>query len=278
VQTLDGPVYMLAADHRWQWEDWCDQHGVAHSRIPDAKRVALDGLLAARRRSADARRSGAFLVDQQYASEEIERARAAGVAVATPVERPGVFPLEWAANPFWRAAVGEYAKVLVRHKPEWDATIRATQFSKLRTLGDWCRANDRVFLLEVLVGTSDEQREHELPRFIRDAYAAGVVPDYWKIEGSASRAAMQKVDAAVAERPDARLVILGKGAAFEAIESWFDAAAEASTAAGFAIGRSVYWQPAADFLLDTIDEASAAQQIADNYLRVIDAWKSARYE
>lgn len=150
---------MLAADHRWQWEEWCDQQRVARSRIPDTKRVALDGLLAARRRSTD---------------------------------------------------------------------------------------------------------------------AAGVIPHYWKIEGSTSTRAMQKVDAAVAERPGPKLVILGKAAGFDVIEAWFRTAATMKTAAGFAIGRSVYWQPAADYLLNKIDETAAAQEIANNYLRVIDAWKAAR--
>lgn len=269
-------MYMLAADHRWQWEEWCGKHGVARLRIPDTKRLALDGLLAARRRSADAQRSAAFLVDQQYASAEIERARGAGIAVGTPVERAGVFPLEWSATPFWNAAVGDFVKVLVRHSPEWDVTIRAEQFSKLKKLGDWCHAHDRVFLLEVLVMTSDEEREDELPRFIRDAYAAGVVPDYWKVEGMPSAVAMHKVDAAVATRSGPKLVILGKAATFDIIDTWFAAAGTASTAAGFAIGRSVYWQPAADYLLDKLDAATATQQIADNYLRVIAAWKSAR--
>jgi 5-dehydro-2-deoxygluconokinase len=269
---------MLAADHRWQWEEWCARQGVTRVRIPDAKRLALDGLLAARRRSADAQRSAAFLVDQQYAAAEIERARGAGIAVGTPVERAGVFPLEWNTTPFWDAAVGDFVKVLVRHKPEWDVTTRAEQFSKLKRLSDWCHANDRVFVLEVLVMTSDQEREDELPRFIRDAYAAGVLPDYWKIEGTASAAAMHKVDAAVATRSGPKLVILGKAAGFDAIDAWFGTAATASTAAGFAIGRSVYWQPAADYLLDKLDAATATRQIADNYLRVIAAWKSAHHD
>lgn len=269
---------MLAADHRWQWEEWCDRNRVERARIPDAKRIALDGLLNATERSADARHSAAFLVDEQYASDQIDRARSAGIAVGTPVERAGAFPLEWAAEPFWRAAVGDFVKVLVRHKPEWDEATRAGQLDKLKSLGDWCRTNGRVFLLEVLVMTSDEQREDELPRFIRDAYAAGLRPDYWKIEGTTSVAAMRKLDAAVAGHAGTRLVILGKAATFETIEAWFATAAAARTAAGFAIGRSVYWQPAADFLLNTIDEAAAARQVADNYLRVIDAWKSAHHD
>jgi 5-dehydro-2-deoxygluconokinase len=278
---------MLAADHRWQWEEWCDTNGIARTRIPEAKRLALDGLLAARERAPGVRDAAAFLVDQQYASSEIERGRAARVTVGTPLERAGVFPLEWAASPFWNAVAGDFAKVLVRHRPEWETAARQEQLSKLKELGDWCHANDRVFLLEVLVVARAGEREEEFERsvrpfivaqFIREAYAAGVVPDFWKIEGTTLESAMRLIDAAVAEHPTARIVILGKGAGFGLIEAWFAAAAAAPRATGFAIGRSVYWAPAADHLLGRIDAATAVSRIADNYLRVVDAWKAASPE
>ena len=34
-------VYMLAADHRWQWEEWCDARGVPRQRITEAPRIQL---------------------------------------------------------------------------------------------------------------------------------------------------------------------------------------------------------------------------------------------
>jgi 5-dehydro-2-deoxygluconokinase len=72
------------------------------------------------------------------------------------------------------------------------------------------------------------------------------------------------------------MVILGKGAGFEMIDAWFAAASLARTATGFAIGRSVYWAPAAQHLAGTIDSAAAAARIAENYLRVIQSWTNAQ--
>jgi 5-dehydro-2-deoxygluconokinase len=275
VGRLDEPVCLLAADHRWQWEEWCDARGVPHARIADAKRLALDGLLLARRRSAGAHGRAAFLVDQQYGAAGIDRARNAGLVVGTPVERAGTFPLEWAADPFWSAAPADFAKVLVRHQPEWTPAVHDAQFLKLHALADWCRASGRIFLLEVLVMTTDEDRPAALARFVHDAYTRGIVPDYWKVEGTTSAGAMARIDAAVGEEPRARIVILGKAAGFDAIEGWFRAAAAAPRAVGFAIGRSVYWEPAAQHLSGTIDAEAAAARIADNYLRVVEAWAAA---
>ncbi len=48
--TLAAPVLMLAADHRWQLEEWCDANGVDRARIPEAKAAVAEGFLRARER------------------------------------------------------------------------------------------------------------------------------------------------------------------------------------------------------------------------------------
>ena len=84
------PIYMLASDHRWQWEEWCDGAGVARARIPEVKRLVYDAFLLARQRSPDVRESGALLLDHVYAADPIARARAAGIPIGSPVEKAGV--------------------------------------------------------------------------------------------------------------------------------------------------------------------------------------------
>jgi len=67
-------VYMLAADHRWQWEEFCDARSLSRERIPDVKRLAYDAFLLARQRSAAVLEFGALLVDAQYSSGVIAEA------------------------------------------------------------------------------------------------------------------------------------------------------------------------------------------------------------
>jgi myo-inositol catabolism protein IolC len=156
---MNIPVYLLAADHRWQWGEWCDSHAIDRSRIGEAKALALDGLRRARARSHAARQGGALLIDQQYGADTLARARAEGLTVGTPVEKPGVFPLEWTADPFWRALPGDFAKVLIRFRPEWSAESRNDQFLKLRQLAGWCKERRMPLLLEVLISRKDEPEE-----------------------------------------------------------------------------------------------------------------------
>jgi myo-inositol catabolism protein IolC len=119
-------VYMLAADHRWQWEEWCDARSMPRARIGDVKRLAYDGFLLARDRSPVVRESGALLIDEEYASAVITDALKARVNVGTPAEKAGAFPLAW-SEPFSRALTGAFVKVLVRYRPDDDAEIREGQ-------------------------------------------------------------------------------------------------------------------------------------------------------
>src|SRR4051812_44070244 len=104
-------VYMLAADHRWQWEEFCDKRALPRERIRDVKRLAFDGFMLARTQSAAAREFGALLIDEQYSSDVIAGALKDGVTVGTPAEKAGAVPLAWATDPFSAALTGAFVKV-----------------------------------------------------------------------------------------------------------------------------------------------------------------------
>jgi 5-dehydro-2-deoxygluconokinase len=277
-------VYMLAADHRWQWEEWCDARSIPRARIGEVKRLAYDGFLLARDRSAEVRESGALLVDEQYASAVVADALNAGVAVGTPAEKAGAFPLAWSADPFSRALTGAFVKVLVRYRSDDEEAIRQGQWEKLDALQAWCRGACTPLVLEILVArrgeTEDEfeaiGRPAMLAGFIAEAYRRGVTPEFWKIEGTLSAAGARTIDAAIAAHPSCRQIILGKAAELSTIGRWFAAAAASPTAAGFAIGRSVFWEPSTAFLSGSSSAASAAADIAANYLQLVDAWQQSR--
>ena len=104
-------VYMLAADHRWQWEEFCDARALPRERIPEVKRLAFDGFRLARARSAAVRDFGALLIDEQYSSAVIADAMKADLDVGTPAEKAGAIPLAWASEPFWASLTGAFVKV-----------------------------------------------------------------------------------------------------------------------------------------------------------------------
>lgn len=277
---LAAPVLMLAADHRWQLEEWCDANGVARARIPEAKAVVAEGFLQARGRSADVRRSGALLIDEQYGSRHVAAARAAGISVGVPAEWPGVFPLRWASEPMDRALTGTFVKVLVRHRPDYGPEFVGGQLARLRELAGWCESHAQPLVLEVVVPRADEPEEHfetlgrapVVAEYVRRAYAEGIVPDFWKMEGTTSDEAAAIVDEAIAGEPTPRFLVLGKGAGPDLVRRWFATAKGMRTAAGFAVGRTIYMAPVSAWLRGAITRDEAVGQIADTYLQLVEAW------
>lgn len=277
-------VYMLAADHRWQWEEWCDARGIARSRIADVKRLAFDAFMLAREQSPQVRTHGALLLDEQYSSATVADAVRAGIEIGTPAEKAGAVPLAWTTDPFDRALTGAFVKVLVRYRSDDDTAIHDGQLRKLDALQTWCRGAGQPLVVEILVARRQEPeddfdasgRPAMLARFIGDAYARGLVPDFWKIEGTMSASGARIVDGAIAAQPDARQIILGKAADLRTIDDWFATAARTTTAAGFAIGRSVFWEPSTAFLSGASTAAAAIDRIAGNYLRLVSAWLTHR--
>lgn len=274
-------VYMLAADHRWQWEAWCREHGVRPERITEVKALIFEAFAAAREQSGDVRQYGSLLLDLVYASKQVERALEMRIPVATPAEKAGVFPLEWGFDTFEQALPGNCAKVLIRYRPEWEEAVREAQFERLRVLQDWCARHAVTYLIEIIV-----MREHEpeewferegrprlLAELIRASYARGIAPRLWKLEGTVDPAGAALIDDAIRERPDCRQIVLGKAADEATIASWFDTAAATPSAIGFAIGRSVSWGPGTRYLLGEMSAAGAIAEIAGGYLGLIEAWR-----
>jgi len=273
---------MLAIDHRWQWEEWCDANGVDRSRINEVKSLAAEAFLASRDSSDVIRHSGALLVDLTYGRNAFDEAQSAGAIVGTPAERAGAFPLEWTAG-FDTALPGHFVKVLVRHRSDVAPSVVASQRLQLSELQQWCADRGKPFVLEVLVapargeeaGFDSDGRPRLLASYITDAYADGLLPDYWKIEGMPSAAALRLVDAAIREKAGPRQLILGKGAGLDQVKQWFASAAGAPTAAGFAIGRTVYFDAASNWLKGALSRDEAIAQIRANYHKVIEAWAGA---
>lgn len=275
------PVYMLAIDHRWQWEEWCDTNTIDRARIPEIKVLAAEAFLAARGASEELHRSGALLVDLSYGREAFAIARAAGAVAGTPAERAGAFPLEWTA-PFDEALPGDFVKVLVRHRSDVPSEVVDEQRRRLLELQRWCGDHHKPLVLEVLVSPPASEpvtdfESHGRPRllaaYIRDAYAMDLVPAYWKIEGMPDRATLAVVDEAIRSVDGPKQLILGKGAGMTQVRQWFDATVGAPSAAGFAIGRTVYFEPSAEWMAGRLSRGEAIVRIAANYVTVTRLWQ-----
>ena len=187
----------------------------------------------------------------------------------------------------------DFVKVLVRLNPEGEADMNQRQMSRLKELADWLHEHDRKFLFELLVpaeqaqldavgGDSDRYDRELRPELMRRAIEMlqdfGVEVDIWKIEGVDERADADRL-AEQTRKGDGRegvvCVLLGRGASDEKVEHWLRQAAPVEGFVGFAIGRSIWWDPLKGYLDGKLERAKAAEQVADKYLHFVQVYDEA---
>jgi myo-inositol catabolism protein IolC len=293
----DQPLYILAFDHRGSFQK--KFFGVAGepneeetARIADAKRVIYEGARRALDEGVDAASSG-VLVDEQFGADIARDAKTAGFRLAMPVEKSGQDEFDYQYDEDFGAHIEtfdpSFSKVLVRYNPEGDRDMNERQTARLRRLGDWLHERDRMFLFELLVPATPEQIEaaggdeakwdsQDRPALmktsIEELQDAGVEPDIWKIEGIDRREDCETI--AATTRRDGRdgvaCVVLGRGANDDAVDHWLRMGSGVPGYIGFAIGRSIWWDPLKGFVDGNLGREEAAKQIAANYRRFIDVY------
>jgi myo-inositol catabolism protein IolC len=297
----DQKLYILAFDHRGSFqkkffgiegEPDAEQTAI----IADAKHLIYEGLLQAVGAGADAAATG-VLVDEQFGSTVPAEAREKGLKLAMPAERSGqsTFDFQYGED-FGEHILSfdpDFTKVLVRYNPDGDAAANAEQLGKLKRLSDWLKQNDRKFLFELLVPAEDAQLQSvggdndrydaELrPQLMRRAIAeiqdAGIEADIWKIEGVDQRSdcKMLVAQARTGGREGVACVVLGRGADDAKVDAWLNAAAPVDGYVGFAIGRSIWWDPLKAYVDGKIERAAGARKIAENYLRFVAVYERAK--
>ncbi len=297
----EGTLYILAFDHRGSFQKKFfgidgEPDDEQTAIIADAKHLIFEGMLQAVGAGADPAVTG-VLVDEQFGSTVPEEARAAGLKLAMPAERSGQPYFDFQYGEDFPAHIErfdpDFTKVLVRYNPDGDAEANLDQREKLRRLSDWLHGHDRRFLFELLVPAEEHQLEEVggdtdrydaelrpelMRRAIEELQAGGVEADIWKIEGVEERSddAMLVAQAREGGRDEVSCVVLGRGADDAKVDHWLTQAAPVDGFIGFAIGRSIWWDPLKAYVDGKIERAAGARRIAENYLRFISVYERAK--
>jgi len=305
----DKPLYILAFDHRGSFQKKFfgvsgEPNEEETARISDAKRVIYEGARRAQDEGVEADAAG-VLVDEQFGAAIARDAKAAGFRLAMPVEKSGQEEFDFQYGDEFGAHIEtfdpNFSKVLVRYNTEGDQAMNERQAGRLKRLGDWLHEHGRLFLFELLVPATPEQIEaaggdeqrwdsEERPKLmkvaIEELQEAGVEPDIWKIEGIDRREDCEMISATTRRdgRDGVACVVLGRGADDAAVDHWLETGSGVPGYIGFAIGRSIWWDPLKGFVDGNLGREESAKQIAANYRRFIDVyngrkewrWRSSR--
>ncbi len=278
------PLCVLAFDHRSQFIELANETGQPHTHIDRFKSLVAEAALeVVADLPADVR--GGFIIDQRFGATAMGRLAGTGAWTACPVETPGSRPLAFEAG----ADMGQQllglpplnvVKCLVFYHPDDPLDLRLAQEEKVQDLYAEICAQDRRLVLEVICPANQHPVDDStLPRAMRRFYNLGVHPDWWKVEPQSTTgwdAVARVIDDC---DPHCKgIVLLGLDAPEDQLREGFRAASGAPYMKGFAVGRSIFGQPARAWFAGELDDAGARADIARRYRRMVELWRQAAGE
>lgn len=215
------------------------------------------------KKSQDVVVNGAILVDEQNGDLILKDARLNGYTTLLTTEKAGMDQFEFEYGEDYASHIEKYkptfAKALIRVKKG----INDSSKTNLKKLSDYCHDNGYKLLIEVLA-------EGELQLIldsISELQSSNIEPDVWKVEGMQNESSYEKIVVQVREggRDNVSLVILGRGENRSLVEKWIKTASKVPGVIGFAVGRTIFWEPISKYKDGKIDRNEAILEISEGY-------------
>jgi 5-dehydro-2-deoxygluconokinase len=267
------------------------------AQIAAAKQVIYDGFRAAVAAGVPKDKAG-ILVDEQFGRAILRDAAAQGYTLACPAEKSGQdeFDFEYGEDfaQHIEAFQPTFCKVLVRYNPESDPALNRRQADRLRRFSQYLHRNSRSrFLFELLVPAEETQldrlggdakaydrelRPRLMVQAIEQLQDSQVEPDVWKVEGLERREDCQKIVVAARRggRTHVGCIVLGRGEDDQKVAEWLRTAARVPGFIGFAVGRTVFWEPLVAWRAKKTAREDAVAEIARRYRHFVDVFEGGR--
>lgn len=301
IDWTERELLILAFDHRTSFTE--KMFGIKNrqptpeekKQISNYKKMIFEGFKLALKKGVPKDIAG-LLVDEEFGEDILKEAKKHGLTFAMPVEKSGQdeFDFEYGEN--YPRHIEKFdptlVKVLVRYNPEGDKDMNKRQLQRLKNLNDYLQAIKKPFLFELLVPPTQKQltqakgsketydreiRPKLMVKAIQQIQDAGVEPNIWKLEG------VEKIEDAKAVVKQAQkngrkaaVITLGRGEAKEQVQKWLQIGAKIPGIIGFAVGRTIFWEPLTEYKTGKINKEEAIEKIAQNYTEFSNLWLNER--
>ena len=280
-RTRHDEVLAFAFDHRNQFFDLAQETGAGEARLPKLKRLFVEAV-AETEAALGMSGSIGLLCDDRYGQDALNAASGRGWWIGRPVELPGSNPLVFDRG----RSIGTHliswphehiVKCLVKYHPDDTTENRLEQEAQVRALYEATQASGHELLLEIIPPAELPREADTVLRALKRFYNLGIYPEWWKLE-SMTAAQWRSIDALIAERdPYCRgVVMLGLAATVDALAAGFREARASTSCKGFAVGRTIFHEPAKAWLAGACDDAMLKRMVRERYEALIGAWRAAR--
>ena len=281
-QPQKEELLILAFDHRTQFEDTCRDNGLSTDKIADFKDQVCKGFQNVRK--SNSHKGLAILIDPEYGRNILTNSADADYTIGVPIEKAGSFPVEWLSEDslYQQLLVRPadwFVKVLWHFHSQMSSEEKILQLAQLKKLNEVCAALKRKLMLELIIPEDFAKNESHISagKTLGDAmtevYQAGINPYWWKITALDTEEEWQTMTGVLDKYdPEVGVIILGNNAPIEQFDKWFRVARSTPHTCGFAVGRSIFWEPWIQFAEGKITETEVTSMIEEHYQQVINIW------
>lgn len=300
IDWTDREVLILAFDHRSSFTE--KLFGIKNRKpsseekkqIEEYKQLIFLGFCNALKEKGVPKEIAGLLVDEEYGASILSKAREKRFTFAMPVEKSGQDEFDFEYSLDYPKHIEEFdptfVKVLVRYNPAGESAMNERQLQRLKTLSDYLSSKKRPFLFELIVPATASQladvkgskelydqtvRPKLMVESLKEIQNAGIEPSVWKLEGVDDiHDAKTIVSQAQTHGRKAGVITLGRGESKEKVQEWLAVGAKIPGIIGFAVGRTIFWQPLSDYKAGILSKDEAIERIALNYADFVNLWQT----
>lgn len=229
----------------------------------------------------------AILIDEEYGDKIIRDALSKKYNVILSTEKSGQKEFAFEYGDDFEKHIEKYkpkfVKALIHYNPNDDPLSKMRQQQKLQILSNYCHQKSYKFLLELLISPTEMQlkevggnknlfeasvRPNLTAKTIEELQNVGIEPDVWKIEGMEYSDSYKVISlqARKGDRGNVGIVILGRAQTQDKVDKWIKAGNNINGVIGFAVGRTVFWEPLINYKNGNIDKSKAIETICNNFI------------
>ncbi|MBN6710157.1 5-dehydro-2-deoxygluconokinase [Haemophilus haemoglobinophilus] len=270
---------IFAFDHRKQLVDMAEKCGADPKRIPQLKTLLLKAAEQTAQEEGIYNGNAGILADTTFGQAALNEITGKKWWIGRPIEMPSSRPLRLEHGDLGSQLINwpaeHVVKCLAFYHPADKAELKADQDATLKEVYRACCRTGHELLLEIILPADMEQKESYYTDMIAHFYSLGIKPDWWKLPGVAAETWAEISKVIEANDKHCRgILILGLDAPEAVFENVFKASANAPLVKGFAVGRTIFGQPSADWLAGKIDDEQLIKETSERYRRLIKLWKN----
>ena len=277
-------IFGFAFDHRKQLYDLAIECGEDPDQIAKLKKLFLSSIESTIKQINISERNVGVLIDDTYGEEALHSIAEKPWWIARPVELPGSRPLEFDGGGSIGSKLQSWplthvVKCLLFYHPDDPIELRLKQERQLKELYSACVQSGHQLLLEVIPPAESEEDASTIPQILKRFYHLGIKPDWWKLPALQDKSWQLASDIILSHDPHCQgVLLLGLSASMETVKESFAGASKYEICKGFAVGRTIFYEPAKQWMQHKISDQELVDSVAGNYIELIKAWKKYREE